>query len=56
MGLGKTIQVIAFVAALHHSGLHRPVLLVAPATTLRQWQRELRSWYPPLRVGPGRWV
>jgi DNA excision repair protein ERCC-6 len=50
MGLGKTIQMIAFLAALHRSGMHRPVLLVAPATTLRQWQRELRTWYPPLRV------
>ncbi|WIA38389.1 hypothetical protein OEZ86_001717 [Tetradesmus obliquus] len=50
MGLGKTIQVIAYLAGLHHSGLWRPSLVVAPATVLRQWMGELRTWYPPLRV------
>ncbi|KIL95880.1 dna excision repair protein ercc-6 [Fusarium avenaceum] len=51
MGLGKTVQLIAFVAALHYSKkLRRPVIVVAPATLLRQWVSEFHRWWPPLRV------
>ncbi|KAK7431815.1 DNA repair protein rhp26 [Neonectria magnoliae] len=51
MGLGKTVQLIAFIAALHYSKkLHRPVVVVAPATLLRQWVSEFHRWWPPLRV------
>ena len=51
MGLGKTIQTIAFVAGLHYSNmLKKPVLIVAPATVLRQWCTEFHKWWPPLRV------
>ncbi|KAH7308175.1 transcription-coupled repair protein CSB/RAD26 [Stachybotrys elegans] len=51
MGLGKTVQLIAFLAALHHSNkLKRPVIIVAPATLLRQWVSEFHRWWPPLRV------
>ncbi|KAK7213417.1 hypothetical protein V2G26_020595 [Clonostachys chloroleuca] len=51
MGLGKTVQLIALVAALHYSRqLKRPVLVVAPATLLRQWVSEFHRWWPPLRV------
>ncbi|KAI1476832.1 SNF2 family N-terminal domain-containing protein [Daldinia eschscholtzii] len=51
MGLGKTIQLISFVATLHHSKrLDRPVIVVAPATVLRQWVNEFHRWWPPLRV------
>ncbi|EGX96949.1 DNA repair protein Rhp26/Rad26 [Cordyceps militaris CM01] len=51
MGLGKTVQLIAFVAALHSSKkLKRPVIVVAPATLLRQWVSEFHRWWPPLRV------
>ncbi|CCF58731.1 hypothetical protein KAFR_0F01350 [Kazachstania africana CBS 2517] len=51
MGLGKTIQVIAFVASLHHSGLlNGPVLIVCPATVMKQWVNELHHWWPPLRA------
>ncbi|RGP63060.1 DNA excision repair ercc-6 [Fusarium sporotrichioides] len=51
MGLGKTVQLIAFIAALHYSKkLHRPVIVVAPATLLRQWVSEFHRWWPPLRV------
>jgi DNA excision repair protein ERCC-6 len=46
MGLGKTVQLAAFLGALHASGLYKPSLIVCPATMLRQWQRELRTWYP----------
>lgn len=51
MGLGKTVQLIAFIAALHSSKkLKRPVIVVAPATLLRQWVSEFHRWWPPLRV------
>ncbi|KAH8910314.1 hypothetical protein BR93DRAFT_943976 [Coniochaeta sp. PMI_546] len=51
MGLGKTVQLISFVAALHYSKmLDRPVIVVAPATVLRQWVNEFHRWWPPLRV------
>lgn len=43
-------QVIAYLAGLHYSGMFRPSLVVCPATVMRQWMRELRVWYPPLRV------
>lgn len=49
-GLGKTIQLAAFLAGLHHSGKFKASLIVCPATVLRQWLRELRLWYPPFRV------
>ncbi|KAL2271948.1 hypothetical protein VTJ83DRAFT_1319 [Remersonia thermophila] len=51
MGLGKTVQLISFVAALHYSGkLNKPVIVVAPATVLKQWVNEFHRWWPPLRV------
>ena len=51
MGLGKTIQVISFLASLHHSNLlHKPVLVVAPATVMKQWVNEFHRWWPALRV------
>jgi DNA excision repair protein ERCC-6 len=51
MGLGKTVQLIAFIAALHSSKkLKRPVIVVCPATLLRQWVSEFHRWWPPLRV------
>lgn len=50
MGLGKTVQLAAYLGGLHHSGLYSPSLIVCPVTTIKQWQRELRTWYPPFRV------
>jgi DNA excision repair protein ERCC-6 len=51
MGLGKTIQIISFLAALHYSKrLTKPIIVVAPATVLRQWVNEFHRWWPPLRV------
>ncbi|KAK6505049.1 hypothetical protein TWF481_006973 [Arthrobotrys musiformis] len=51
MGLGKTIQTIAFIAGLHYSRLlTKPVLVVAPATVLKQWCNEFHKWWPCLRV------
>ena len=59
MGLGKTIQIIAFLAGLQYSNLlfnpeieetRGPVLVVCPATVMRQWVNEFHTWWPPMRV------
>ncbi|KAL9096786.1 MAG: hypothetical protein Q9165_001274 [Trypethelium subeluteriae] len=51
MGLGKTIQVISFLAGLHYSKkLSKPIIVVCPATVMKQWVNEFHRWWPPLRV------
>jgi DNA excision repair protein ERCC-6 len=51
MGLGKTIQTISFLAGLHYSAkLTKPVIIVCPATVMKQWVNEFHRWWPPLRV------
>lgn len=51
MGLGKTIQVIAFLAGLHYNKrLTKPVIVVCPATVMKQWVNEFHRWWPPFRV------
>ena len=51
MGLGKTIQIISLLVSLGNSDmLGAPSIVVAPATLLQQWQRELRTWAPRLPV------
>ncbi|KAI9709692.1 MAG: hypothetical protein M1820_003094 [Bogoriella megaspora] len=51
MGLGKTIQVISFLAGLHYSKkLTKPIIIVCPATVMKQWVNEFHRWWPPLRV------
>ncbi|KAI4700700.1 hypothetical protein J4E81_003663 [Alternaria sp. BMP 2799] len=51
MGLGKTIQAIGFVAGLHYSKkLTKPVIVVCPATVMKQWVNEFHRWWPALRV------
>ena len=45
MGLGKTIQTIAFLYHLHsHENMLGPFLVLAPLTTLPQWRREIEKW------------
>ncbi|KAK8214195.1 SNF2 family N-terminal domain-containing protein [Phyllosticta capitalensis] len=51
MGLGKTIQLISFLAALHYSKkLTKPVIVICPATVMKQWVNEFHQWWPALRV------
>ncbi|GFH27683.1 uncharacterized protein HaLaN_26047, partial [Haematococcus lacustris] len=51
MGLGKTVQAIALLAALHAVAfVPRPSLLVVPLSTLRNWEREFKTWAPHLNV------
>ena len=66
MGLGKTVQTIAFLAALHEQQCGgpatadsattvadvavRPFLVVVPLSTIRNWEREFEAWAPHLNV------
>eukprot|EP00210_Caulerpa_lentillifera_P005439 g5201.t1 len=53
MGLGKTIQAIAFMGHLaEEKSIWGPYLIVAPASTLHNWDHELRQFYPELKVLP----
>lgn len=48
MGLGKTAQVISFLGCLKSRGIKGPHLIVAPASTLENWAREIERWAPCL--------
>lgn len=50
MGLGKTIQMIAAMRIEAIRGRIRAALIIAPASLLNQWRRELSKWAPELRV------
>lgn len=50
MGLGKTVQAIAALRILYHRKEISSALVVAPASLLMQWRRELTKWAPELRV------
>lgn len=49
MGLGKTIQSIAFLASLFEENIY-PHLVIAPLSTLRNWEREFATWAPEMNV------
>ena len=50
MGLGKTLQAIAAVRILCVQRVIDSILMVAPASLLDQWRRELEKWAPELRA------
>ena len=50
MGLGKTLQVIVALRVLFLRGEIGTALVVAPASVLDQWRRELLKWAPDLRA------
>ncbi|KIR72274.1 DNA helicase INO80 [Cryptococcus deuterogattii CA1014] len=53
MGLGKTIQSISLLAYLaEHHNLWGPFLVIAPASTLHNWQQELARFVPRLKALP----
>lgn len=44
MGLGKTIQSLTFVHSVWEFGIRGPFLVIAPLSTIPNWQREFESW------------
>ncbi|KAG5836431.1 hypothetical protein ANANG_G00254650 [Anguilla anguilla] len=44
MGLGKTIQSITFLYEMFCMGLKGPFLIIAPLSTITNWEREFRTW------------
>ncbi|OGE57279.1 hypothetical protein PENARI_c002G04408 [Penicillium arizonense] len=53
MGLGKTIQsisVMAYLAEFHN--IWGPFLVIAPASTLHNWQQEITRFVPNIKVLP----
>ncbi|HEX5510356.1 MAG TPA: DEAD/DEAH box helicase [Actinomycetales bacterium] len=51
MGLGKTLQTLAMVARAQEAGqLEAPVLVVAPASVVANWQQEAHRFTPGLSV------
>ncbi|KAI9894419.1 MAG: putative DNA helicase ino80 [Vezdaea aestivalis] len=53
MGLGKTIQSISAMAYLAENfDIWGPYLVVAPASTLHNWQQEIAKFVPDLKVLP----
>ncbi len=48
MGLGKTVQAVAALRILAARDKTGPALVIAPASVLDQWRRELAKWAPEL--------
>ncbi|XP_067904816.1 chromodomain-helicase-DNA-binding protein 6 isoform X2 [Heterodontus francisci] len=44
MGLGKTIQSITFLYEIYLMGIRGPFLIIAPLSTIANWEREFRTW------------
>uniref|UniRef100_A0A667YNM6 Chromodomain helicase DNA binding protein 7 n=1 Tax=Myripristis murdjan TaxID=586833 RepID=A0A667YNM6_9TELE len=44
MGLGKTIQSITFLYEIYMKGIEGPFLVIAPLSTIPNWEREFRTW------------
>jgi SNF2 family DNA or RNA helicase len=50
MGMGKTVQIGAFLGAAFDAGVIDRALVVLPASLLNNWQRELAVWCPKTPV------
>ena len=44
MGLGKTIQSLAWIHSIYTYGIRGPFLVIAPLSTIPNWQREFELW------------
>lgn len=44
MGLGKTIQSITFLYEMYMKNIEGPFLVIAPLSTIPNWEREFRTW------------
>eukprot|EP00818_Percolomonas_sp_WS_P008293 CAMPEP_0117442336 /NCGR_PEP_ID=MMETSP0759-20121206/4097_1 /TAXON_ID=63605 /ORGANISM="Percolomonas cosmopolitus, Strain WS" /LENGTH=1536 /DNA_ID=CAMNT_0005234217 /DNA_START=1180 /DNA_END=5790 /DNA_ORIENTATION=+ len=53
MGLGKTVQTIAFLGHLAlNKNIWGPFVVIAPSSTLHNWQAEIEKFCPALRALP----
>eukprot|EP00004_Rigifila_ramosa_P010956 TRINITY_DN2311_c0_g1_i1.p1 TRINITY_DN2311_c0_g1~~TRINITY_DN2311_c0_g1_i1.p1 ORF type:complete len:1094 (-),score=195.74 TRINITY_DN2311_c0_g1_i1:317-3598(-) len=53
MGLGKTVQTIALLCHLaEHRNIWGPFVIVAPFSTLHNWQQEISTFAPDFRTVP----
>ncbi|KAH1072832.1 hypothetical protein J1N35_025160 [Gossypium stocksii] len=50
MGLGKTIQTIAFLGHLKGNGMDGPYLIIAPLSTLSNWMNEIARFTPSINA------
>jgi DNA excision repair protein ERCC-6 len=49
MGLGKTVQLCAFLGSMAASRKLKSILIIAPATIMQHWLSELKTWAPGIR-------
>lgn len=51
MGLGKTVQTVAFLSWLFHEAQqYGPFLVVVPLSTMPAWQTTFKQWAPDMNV------
>lgn len=50
MGLGKSVQVIAFILSQRKKSAHNTNLLVVPATLIFNWQVEIQKFAPSIKI------
>ena len=50
MGLGKTVQLISFIAFLREHGTNGPFLILGPLSTISNWIREFKFWTPDIKA------
>ncbi|OHT10396.1 Chromatin structure-remodeling complex subunit snf21 [Tritrichomonas foetus] len=50
MGLGKTVQTIALLAWLFEKNDAGPHLIIAPLSTLSNWESEFSRWFPQFKI------
>jgi SWI/SNF-related matrix-associated actin-dependent regulator of chromatin subfamily A member 5 len=51
MGLGKTLQTIAFLAYLRENrGVRGPHMVIVPKSVVGNWMREIKKWCPAIRA------
>uniref|UniRef100_G1SVR3 ERCC excision repair 6 like, spindle assembly checkpoint helicase n=1 Tax=Oryctolagus cuniculus TaxID=9986 RepID=G1SVR3_RABIT len=50
MGLGKTVQIIAFLSGMFDASLVNHVLLIMPTNLISTWVKEFVKWTPGMRV------
>ena len=53
MGLGKTLQTVAFLHTYHATYPTQRSLLVVPSNVLTNWEREFQQWLPAFNSAGG---